>query len=113
MATFIAAPHIRHPAARLPALRARPTVALTIDTETSPPQVLSMRGQVTIVEIDGVVPEYAEAARRYSGPEAAATYLAQIDQPGTRMARIGLRPDWVAVFDFDERVPGFMVGLSQ
>ena len=71
MATFIAAPHIRHAAARLSALKQRPTVALSIDTETSPPHVLSMRGEVTIEEVDGqdgvpaVVPGTPEAADRH------------------------------------------------
>src|SRR5262249_24424717 len=40
MPTFISAPHVRRPAARLAALRAHPEVAITIDTETFPPMVL-------------------------------------------------------------------------
>ena len=95
MATFLAAPHVRHGAARLGALRANPRVAVTIDTEGFPPQVLLVRGRVSLTAVDGVVPEYALAARRYLGEQAAASYLAQIDQPGTRMARIALRPSWV------------------
>jgi hypothetical protein len=39
MPTFIAAPHIRRAAARLKALRANPNVAITIDTESFPPDV--------------------------------------------------------------------------
>jgi hypothetical protein len=100
MPTFISAPHVRHAAARLRALRARPDVAVSIDTETFPPEVLLVRGQVSITEVDGVVPEYAMAARRYMDDEAAAAYLAQIDQPGTRMACIELRPAWVGIVDF-------------
>jgi hypothetical protein len=92
MPTFLAAPHIRRPARRLAALRARPQVAVTIDTETFPPQVLLLRGRAVISEVDGVVPEYALAARRYLGEAAAADYLAQIDRPGTRMARIAVCP---------------------
>jgi hypothetical protein len=65
---------------------------VTIDTETFPPEVLTMRGRVEISEVEGVPPEYAAAARRYLGEEAAGTYLEQIDRPGTRMARIDLRP---------------------
>lgn len=52
-----------------------------------------------------MVPEYALAARRYLGDPAATTYLAQIDQPGTRMARIAVRPAWVGLLDFQTRVP--------
>src|SRR6266699_6500154 len=95
MPTFLAAPHVRHAAGRLRALRANPDVAVTIDTETFPPEVLTLRGRVAVREVEGVPPEYASAARRYLGEEAARAYLADIDQPETRMARIDLRPSWV------------------
>jgi len=105
MPTFIAAPHARHPARRINALRARPNIAVSIDTETSPPEVLLLRGQATVTEVDGIPTEYAQAAARYLGSEAAGPYLAMIDQPGTRMARISLRPSWVGVIDFQSRRP--------
>jgi hypothetical protein len=91
------APHVRHPAARLRGLCANPDVAVTVDTETFPPEVLTIRGRVAISEFDGIPPEYASAARRYLGEEGARQYLSGIDQPGTRMARIDLRPAWVGV----------------
>jgi hypothetical protein len=105
MPTFVSAPHVRRPARRLAALRANPEVAVTIDTETFPPQVLLLRGRAQVTEVAGVVAEYALAARRYLGEEAAATYLAQLDQPGTRMARIAVRPRWVGLLDFQTRLP--------
>jgi hypothetical protein len=71
-----------------------------------------MRGRVAITEVDGIPAEYASAARRYLGEEAAQAYLAQIDQPGTRMASIGLRPTWVGVLDFQSRLPGALGGVS-
>jgi hypothetical protein len=112
MPTFLAAPHVRHPARRLEALRSHPDVAVTIDTETFPPEVLSLRGRVEISEVDGIPPEYAAAAQRYLGEEAAREYLAGIDQPGTRMARVDLRPTWVAVHDFRSRLPSALGGIS-
>jgi hypothetical protein len=112
MPTFVSAPHVRHAAARLHALRARPDVAVSIDTETFPPEVLLIRGRASITEADGVVPEYAMAARRYMGEEAAAAYLAQIDQPGTRMARVELRPSWVGIVDFQTRLPSGLGGIT-
>jgi hypothetical protein len=110
MPTFVSAPHIRRPAARIKTLLANPNIAITIDTESFPSNVLLMRGQVSITEVAGIVPEYALAAQRYLGAEAAAEYLAQVDQPGTTMARIGLRPLWVGVLDFETRLPNVMVG---
>lgn len=112
MPTFLAAPHVRHPASRLRALQANPNVAVTIDTESFPPEVLAIRGRVEISEFDGIPAEYASAARRYLGEQAAREYLSQIDQPGTRMARIILRPAWVGVHDFRSRQPSVFGGIS-
>jgi hypothetical protein len=110
--TFISAPHVSHAAYRVRTLRANPDVAVTIDTETFPPEVLSIRGKSEIIEADGVVPEYAQAAHRYLGTEQATAYLAQIDQPGTRMARIGVRPTWVGLLDFQTRLPSALGGAQ-
>ena len=112
MPTFLAAPHVRHAAGRLRALRTRPDVAVTIDTETFPPEVLTLRGRVTISEVEGIPPEYAAAAHRYLGDDAARAYLTEIDRPGTRMARIDLRPTWVGVLDFQTRLPSALGGIS-
>ena len=112
MPTFVSAPHVRHPAYRLRALRANPDVAVTIDTDAFPPEVLSIRGQASLTELDGIVPEYALAARRYLGEEEASAYLAQIDHPSTRMARIAVRPTWVGVLDFQTRLPSALGGVT-
>ena len=100
MPTFIHAPHVRGPAHRLVALRARPDVAVSIDTESSPAQALLVRGRAEITEVDGVDPDYADAARQYLGDEAGGQYVAMADQPGTRMARIAVRPTWAGLLDF-------------
>lgn len=108
MPTYIQAPHIPAPGARrLAALRARPDVAISIDTEAGPPQVLLIRGKAQITEIDGIDPDYAEAAHQYLGEAGARELLEMADQPGTRMARITVRPDWVGLLDFGgDRLPG-------
>ena len=110
--TFISAPHISHAAYRVRTLRANPDVAVTIDTETFPPEVLSVRGEAEIAEVDGVVPEYARAAHRYLGSEQATGYLEQIDHPSTRMARIAVRPTWVGLLDFQTRLPSALGGAK-
>jgi Pyridoxamine 5'-phosphate oxidase len=112
MPTFVSAPHVRHPVGRLRALRANPAVAITIDTDSFPPEVLLVRGQARIDEADGVDPDYASAARRYLGQAQAESYLAQIDRPGTRMARIAVRPNWVGVIDFQTRLPSALGGVG-
>ena len=110
--TFISAPHVSHAAYRLRALRANPEVAVMVDTETFPPEVLSIRGKADITESDGVAPEYAEAARRYLGSEEGTAYLTEIDHPGTRMARIAIRPTWAGLLDFETRLPSALGGAQ-
>jgi hypothetical protein len=111
MPTFISAPHIRHAAYRVRTLRDHPEIAVSIDTESFPPEVLTIRGAAEVTEVEGVSPEYAQAAHRYLGSEQATPYLAQIDQPGTRMARIAVRPAWVGVLDFQTRLPSALGGV--
>jgi hypothetical protein len=109
MPTFIQAPHVRAPARRLGALRARPDVAVSIDTESTPAQALLVRGKAKVTEVDGIDPDYAVSARQYLGEEAARQYLAMAHQPGTRMARITVCPTWVVLLDFaGDRLPGVM-----
>jgi len=109
MPTFVRAPHVRGPARRLGALRARPDVAVSIDTSTTPAEVLLVRGRAEVTEVDGVDPDYAVSARQYLGEEAAGPYLDLLDQPGTRMARIAVRPTWVGLLDFaGDRLPAVM-----
>jgi hypothetical protein len=109
MPTFVRAPHVAAPSRRLAALRARPDVAVSIDTESTPAQALLIRGKAQITEVDGIDPDYARSARQYLGEEAAGQYLAMADQPSTRMARITVRPTWVGLLDFGgDRLPGVM-----
>ncbi|MCU4186786.1 pyridoxamine 5'-phosphate oxidase family protein [Acidiferrimicrobium sp. IK] len=85
MAAYVAGPNagIRHTATRLAALRANPSVALTIDTDQFPPQSLTVRGRAEITEVDGlgvpgmsakvvssaVPPSGIESGDRARGPE--------------------------------------------
>ena len=109
--TFVAAPHIHRPAARIRALKQRPAVCITIDTEQFPPRALTLRGDVTVTEVNGVADEYAQAARRYLG-DGAEQYLASIESPDTVMARIALAPEWVGLVDFESRFPAALGGVS-
>ena len=52
-----------------------------------------------------------DAGQRHRlGEEGGAGYVAQADHPETRMARIALRPTWVGVLDFQNRLPEVMGG---
>lgn len=112
MSTYVHCPPlgIERPARRLRALRTNPDVAVTIDSECQPPEVLLLRGRTSITEVDGMVPEQAQAARRYLGEVGGAAYVAKAQHPDTRMARISLRPTWVGVLDFQNRFPDIIGG---
>jgi hypothetical protein len=99
-------------AAKVAALREHPDVAVTIDTEGFPADVVLLRGRVKITDAEGIVPEYAQAARRYLGEETARAFLAQLDTPDTRMHRITLSPSWVGVLDFKTRLPRVLGGIQ-
>lgn len=112
MPTFISAPHVTRPSLRLAALARNPHVAVTIDTNSFPPEALNIRGRAEVTEVDGIPDEYASAAVRYLGRSAADTYLSDIDQPETRMARISVMPRWVGFIDFHNRMPAALGGIT-
>jgi PPOX class probable F420-dependent enzyme len=98
-------------APKVAALQRNPTVAVTIDANEYPHDVLLVRGDAEVSMVDGVVPEYAAAAQRYFGEEGAEQWLSQLPDDA-RMARIGVRPSWVAVLDFQQRFPSAIGGVQ-
>ena len=105
MGTFPGSPKVA-------ALRAQPDVAITIDTDSSPPDVLLLRGKAVVTDVPGVVEEYAAAAARYLGA-GAKPYLRQLERNNATMVRIAVRPTWVGLLDFRTRMPGTLGGVRQ
>ena len=103
-----------HPTApKFTALRARPRVALTIDT-ASPARSLLLRGDAEIDVVDGVVPEYLEAAAKSMQGDDLAAFETSVRETYDQMARISVTPDWARYFDFNTgRVPDFLRALTQ
>ena len=93
--------------AKVAALRANPTVALTIDTgpPTWPTNVLLVRGTATVSVVDGVFPEYVAAAERVIPAEEFATWETGVRALYDQMARIDITPTWVKIHDFETRIP--------
>lgn len=87
------------------ALRDGSKVALTIDSNDWPHKVLQIRGTAKIETVDGVVPEYATAAKRYFGEEQGQAWIEQVSKMFSQMARISVRPEWVSIIDFEKRFP--------
>jgi hypothetical protein len=96
------------PSARARALRANPNVALTLDTDEQPPEVLLIRGRAEITEVTGVVPEYEQYMRAGMPAEQADVYFAELRRREVVMERIAVRPAWVGVVDFQTRFPAAM-----
>lgn len=96
-------------APKVQALRARPNVALTIDTADTPESAKSLliRGTATIDIVEGVAEEYLDAnavndARRQE-------FEAQVRKTYERMARIVITPHWARFYDFGAgRLPPFL-----
>ena len=92
-------------AAKVPALRADPRVALTIDTNTFPPHVLLVRGTASIEIVDGVPPEYLAGSRKIVGAAGMAAFEEQVRGLYTQMARIAIEPRWAKLLDFETTLP--------
>ena len=89
-------------AAKVRALEANSSVALTIDDPRPPYKVLLLEGDVSLEPVEGIAPEYEGIARRYLGPVADA-YLSQLKIK--RQVRIRVRPRSYRIFDFIKRYP--------
>ena len=93
---------------KVAALRAQPTVALTLDTTEPPYRVLQIRGVASVTLVDGASPEMVAASIRYMGPEAGQAWVEQATRISPEQARIAIRPTWVDVLDFETRLPAGM-----
>jgi hypothetical protein len=92
-------------APKVRALAARPDVALTIDTETFPPNVLLVRGRATSELVAGVPPEFLEASRKAVPATEWETFEEGVRALYKQMTRIVITPYWAKVLDFVTRLP--------
>ncbi|MZD10549.1 pyridoxamine 5-phosphate oxidase [Streptomyces sp. SID5785] len=109
MSTAATAPKVK-------ALTARPEIALTVDAGDGPgsARTLSVRGVAHLTIVDGVVPEYLEAARKNFDAAYAAEFERNCRALYDRMARIAVEPRWARYYDFGAgRVPQFLAELAR
>jgi hypothetical protein len=92
-------------AARLRAIRARPVVAVTIDSAGPPPEVLQLRGTALIEVSVGLLEEYELAHKRYYGETQGERNVASLRGTDVAMARVVLPASWVGLTDFRQRIP--------
>jgi uncharacterized pyridoxamine 5'-phosphate oxidase family protein len=90
-------------APKLVSLRRNPAVALTIDTEVHPPNILLIRGEAVLDEVEGIPDEYLQASGTYKmTPEQRAEWEAGVRSLYDSMVRIVVKPTWAKLIDFDE-----------
>src|SRR4051812_11220736 len=101
--------------AKVAALKANPSVALSIDTSPPawPPNVLLVRGTATVTLVDGVFPEYVAASRKLVPPEDFPGWQAGGEALYDRMGRIDITPTWATIHDFETRLPQAVADLAE
>lgn len=94
-------------ARKLPALRRHPAVALTIDTEVHPPDVLLLRGVAELDPVDGIPEEYLRISGTYQmTPEQRQGFEDEVRSLYVDgMVRIVVRPKWAKLIDFETTLP--------
>jgi hypothetical protein len=91
--------------AKVGALHQDSRVAVTIDTEGMPPNVLLIRGTAEVEVVEGVPHEYLEAGRKQVGDEGFEAWSAQVRSLYDAMAMIRITPTWAKILDFETRIP--------
>jgi hypothetical protein len=101
-------------APKLPALRANPMVALTIDTEVHPPKILLIRGRAELDVVDGIPDEYLQASGTYQmTPEQRVHWEAEVRSLYDGMVRIVVTPTWAKLIDFETTLPSAVEELMR
>ena len=103
-------------APKVAALIERPSVAVTIDrgeTSTTAKQLL-IRGTAAIEIVEGVAPEYIEAAGKSLSDTELEEFEAQVGAVFERQARISITPEWARFYDFGAgKLPPFLRRLAE
>jgi hypothetical protein len=102
-------------APKLPALRANPLVALTIDTEAYPPKILLIRGRAELDPVDGIPDEFLKMNGSYTmTPEQRVAWEAEVRSLyHDGMVRIVVTPTWAKLIDFETTLPSAVEELAR
>ncbi len=94
-------------ARKLLALQRHPAVALTIDTEVHPPDILLLRGVAELDPVDGIPEEYLRISGTYQmTPEQRQGFEGEVSSLYVDgMVRIVVQPTWAKLIDFETTLP--------
>jgi hypothetical protein len=102
-------------APKVAALRERPQVAGVIDEgiSSSDAKQLLIRGTAEIEIVDGVAPEYIEAAAKGEGGIDLDEFERNVRAVFDQQARISITPEWARFYDFGAgKLPPFLQKLA-
>jgi hypothetical protein len=91
--------------AKVKALKKNSRVAITIDTEGFPPNVLLIRGAASLELVDGVPDGYVEATRKLLEGDQMKEWEAGVRALYKQMVIITVTPDWAKLLDFETTLP--------
>lgn len=103
-------------APKVAALREHPQVAGVIDEgiSSSDARQLLIRGTAEIEVVEGVAPEYFEAAAKGEGGTDLAEFEQNVRAVFAQQARIAITPEWARFYDFGAgRLPPFLRTLAE
>jgi len=93
-------------AANIKALQVNPDVALTIDTDDFPPNILLLRGKAELEWVDGIPDEFMQMNDpSYMTAEQREAWEAGVRSLYKAMYRIRVVPRWAKVLDFETTLP--------
>lgn len=108
-AVVVAAPPI---SPKVAAISAQPHVALTIDTDATPPKSLLIRGRASIETTDSIPDDFIKASTKGMDAAQIQEFEARVRPIYKQMSRIAITPDWARFYDFGTgRLPGSLLKL--
>jgi hypothetical protein len=102
-------------APKVDALEERPKVAATIDTgiSSNDAKQLLIRGTASVEIVDGVAPEYIEAAAKGESGADLEEFELRVREIFDQQARISIEPEWARFYDFGAgKLPPFLRRLA-
>jgi uncharacterized pyridoxamine 5'-phosphate oxidase family protein len=102
-------------APKVAALRERPRVAAVIDEgiSSNDAKQLLIRGTAEIEIVDGVAPEYLEAAAKGESGTDLEEFEKSVREVFDQQARISITPEWARFYDFGAgKLPPFLQKLA-
>ena len=101
-------------AAKVPALRHNPAVALTIDTDVHPPRILLIRGRAELDVVEGIPEEYLQMNGSYEmTAEQRVGWEAEVRSLYDGMVRIVVTPSWAKLIAFETTLPSAVAELAR